>query len=157
MKRSLYNTGNRDDNEPEITAILDRYHIPYRQGKPGDGYDLIILAPGGVRLWEVKNPEQPPSKRKLTDIEISTRDWCKIAGIPYEVLETAEEAAEICRKSPPTPQPSRRIRYALHVYLRKRRLMPSVAVSLPLTRSAQQRTWLAASRMSLALNTATVS
>ena len=82
----------------KITAILDRYHIPYRQGKPGDGYDLVILAPGGVQLWEVKNPEQPPSKRKLTGMEIATRDWCKIAGIPYEVLETAEEAAEICAR-----------------------------------------------------------
>ena len=82
---------NRDDNEPKITAILDAYQIEYSKGKPGDGYDLCIhIHP--MELWEVKNPEQSPSSRKLTDAEMTKQAYCQKHGIPYRVIEYSDQA-----------------------------------------------------------------
>lgn len=85
---------NRDDNEPKITALLDAYQIQYSKGKPGDGYDLSIhIQP--MELWEIKNPQQPPAKRKLTEVETLKQEYCRRHGIPYRVIEYSDQAQEI--------------------------------------------------------------
>lgn len=90
--KNLYNKGGRDDNEKEIREYLDVRNIRYIQLRPGDGADLIIgINP--MEYWEIKNPAQPPSKRKLTDDERELLDYCTAMHIPYVVIETVEDAA----------------------------------------------------------------
>ncbi len=96
MSRSDYFKGgaNRDDNEPLFTELLDRYHIEYSKGNPGDGYDLLVQdAP--MMLWEIKNPSQPKSKQKLTDAEKRKQAYCKARGIPYHVILYTDQAVDI--------------------------------------------------------------
>ena len=92
MTKGMYETGNRDANEPEILAFLKARNIRYTQLKPGDGADLIV-AIQPMEYWEIKNPAQPPSKRKLTHCEYELLDYCTNMRIPYVVIETVEDAA----------------------------------------------------------------
>lgn len=92
MTKRMYETGNRDDNEPEILAFLKARNIRYTQLKPGDGADLIV-AIQPMEYWEIKNLAQPPSKRKLTHHEYELLDYCTNMRIPYVVIETVEDAA----------------------------------------------------------------
>ena len=96
-KRSVFRgAANRDDNEHYFTELLDRYHVQYSKGTPGDGYDLLLqIHP--MEFWEVKNPSQPPSKRKLTEAERNKREYCKAAGIPYRVIEYTDQAVDVLR------------------------------------------------------------
>lgn len=85
---------NRDDNEPMFRELLDRWQVQYSQGKPGDGYDLLIqIHP--MRLWEIKNNEQPPSAQRLTPAELAKQAYCRSRGIPYDVLRYTDEAVKI--------------------------------------------------------------
>lgn len=91
MKTSHFKTGRRDANEKEIIELLNRRNVRYTQLKPGDGADLLVwIAP--MELWEVKDPAQPPSKRKLTDDEMDAGDYCENTDIPYIVIMTVEDA-----------------------------------------------------------------
>jgi hypothetical protein len=61
----------------------------------GDGVpDYAVSKPRFAALVEVKDPEQPPSKRKLTEKEQKVKDdW---QG-PYVIAETGEQAhADLC-------------------------------------------------------------
>lgn len=91
--KNLYNKGKRDKNEAEIREYLKYRNIRNTQLMPGDGADLIVqIHP--MEIWEVKDPAQPPSKRKLTDDEKNLMAYCTATHIPYVVIETIEDAAE---------------------------------------------------------------
>jgi hypothetical protein len=88
-----FSKGSRDTNEPAITEVLRRRHVPYAQLHEGDGADLLIMiAP--MELWEVKNGSRSPSKRRLTEAERKAQEYCEDVGIPYVVIETPEDASE---------------------------------------------------------------
>jgi hypothetical protein len=89
-----YSVGHRDANEHEILEVVRAFHVEYRFGREGDGYDLLLLT-APMMLIEVKNPDQPPSKRQLTEAERKTLDYCIKTGVPYYVVETPEEMADI--------------------------------------------------------------
>jgi len=92
-KHSMYNSGNRDANEKEIIDILKARNVRCTQMRPGDGFDLLIwIAP--PEYWEIKNPDQPASKRELTDSELDAAIYAREAGIEYRVIETPEQALE---------------------------------------------------------------
>lgn len=93
--RAAYNTGNRDRNEAEIIRVVKAMGVRVTKLKPGDGADLLIWV-RPIQVWEIKNPEQAPSDRKLTGSELEALDYCAREGIPYRVIETVDEAvAEI--------------------------------------------------------------
>ncbi len=94
MKRSIYNSGNRDDNEPAILDLLNKRNIKWTQLRPGDGADLIVWIDPMIAV-EVKNPDQPKSKRALTESEQDTQAYCQNTHIPYYVIETPEDMNEI--------------------------------------------------------------
>lgn len=89
--KNLYNKGRRDKNEAEIREYLAARSIRNTQLMPGDGADLIV-AIHPMEYWEVKDPAQPPSKRKLTDDEKELLMYCTDNHIPYVVIETVEDA-----------------------------------------------------------------
>lgn len=84
----------RDENEKDFIKVLKAYQVQYSQGRPGDGYDLLIqIQP--MELWEIKNPKQPPSKRQLTEAEIFKQAYCNSHDIPYRVLMYVNDAEKI--------------------------------------------------------------
>ena len=96
-KHSMYNKQHRDLNEAGILQILRAMNIRYTQLRPGDGADLLVwISP--PELWEIKNPDQPPSKRKLTEDEQEADAYCHEAGITYRVISTEEEATQRINK-----------------------------------------------------------
>jgi hypothetical protein len=85
-------------NEPLITAVILRAGLAYIQLHEGDGADLLVIdAP--MYFVEVKNPVQPPSKRRLTDDELKLQAECKDRGIGYEVVEHPEHMATIINRN----------------------------------------------------------
>lgn len=54
----------------------------------GSGADWLALLPGGhIELVEVKNPNRPPSARKLTKQELKLFEECIMRNIPYRIVE----------------------------------------------------------------------
>ena len=94
MTPSRFAVGNRDLNEPDICEYLDLVHIEYKKLPEGVGADLLLLV-APMCFVEIKNPEQPPSKRRLTACEGELLTLCEEQGIPYYVVETVEEMQAI--------------------------------------------------------------
>lgn len=86
-----YDLGGRDLNEPEFIELLRAANIEFRQLDKRAGADLLIMV-NPMELWEIKNPEQPPNKRKLSENEEKTQEKCKYIGIPYFVFEHIDDA-----------------------------------------------------------------
>ncbi len=62
---------------------------PIGKGVP----DLLVSKAGRLVMFEVKNPRQPPSKRRLTPDQIEFhKEWC---SAPIYLIETAEEALAV--------------------------------------------------------------
>lgn len=84
----------RDGNHAELVSqllgvgysVLDTADLGH--GAP----DLVVGANGINLLLEIKNPEQPPSKRKLTPDEQDFRDSWRGQ---YAVVETLEDVIRI--------------------------------------------------------------
>lgn len=93
-RRSMFVSGKRDSNEGNITAILDRYGVPYCQMPPSAGFDLLVIV-SPVEFWEVKNPAV---KWSLTRAEQERKSYCKAHGIPYRIIETMEQAVDAIMK-----------------------------------------------------------
>jgi hypothetical protein len=83
----------RDANHAPIRDGLKRCGFEVRDtGGLGDGMsDLIVRhrGTGRVRFIEIKDPDQPPSKRELTDKE---KEVQALLGELYVVVETLQEA-----------------------------------------------------------------
>jgi len=84
----------RDGNHKQLVdqllgvgySVLDTADLGH--GAP----DLVVGANGINLLLEVKNPEQPPSKRKLTPQE---QDFCNDWRGQYDVVETIDDVIRI--------------------------------------------------------------
>ncbi|WP_375436656.1 hypothetical protein [uncultured Hymenobacter sp.] len=80
-----------DGNQPYIVAALRRIGcsvLHLHQLK--NCFDLLVGYRGRTFLMEVKDPSQPPSKRKLTPGEEEfRRTW---NGTPYHIVETIDQA-----------------------------------------------------------------
>jgi len=89
-----YNTGKRDANDAAIVEVIDHFHIKHIAGRPGDGYDyLLVINP--VMFIEIKNPKAKPSDRRLTEIEQELKDYCHEQCIAYLVIEYPEQMADV--------------------------------------------------------------
>lgn len=89
-RRSVFMSGNRDRNEKDITAVLDRLGVPFVLMPPTAGFDLLVLT-SPIELWEVKNSTL---KWSLTKAEHARKKYCKANGIVYRVIETSQQAAD---------------------------------------------------------------
>ena len=83
-------------NEPFITRVLDSLQLDYRLLPPGFGADILVL--DWMEFVEVKNPNLPPSSRKLTDKEQELKQLCEYLGVGYYVVEQPQEMADIAGK-----------------------------------------------------------
>ncbi len=81
-----------DVNQPEIVAALRAVPgvVVFHTHEVGKGFPDIVVSWHGRQnyLFEIKDPNKPPSKRKLTEAEQKFHDtW---PG-QVDVIETAEE------------------------------------------------------------------
>lgn len=93
-RKSTFSPGSRDKNEPGITEIIRAYHVPYGLLPEGFGADILLFT-SPMTLIEVKNPSY---KWTLTDKEKERQAYCAENNIPYFVVQTQEEIAEIVHK-----------------------------------------------------------
>lgn len=83
-----------DSNQPAIVAALREAGAQVQSlVRVGDGCpDLLVTYRRQCFLLEVKDPSQPPSKRRLTPLEAS---WHARFATPWlRVVETPDEALE---------------------------------------------------------------
>ena len=83
-----------DRNQPQIVRELRRAGFSVQSlHTVGDGCPDILVGRQGMNwLFEIKNPEQPPSKRKLTDDET---DFFKEWEGQVEIIHSAQEAISL--------------------------------------------------------------
>lgn len=93
-KRTIHKRGSRDRNEKFITEYLRRANVKYELLPEGFGADILLFM-SPMMLVEVKNPEVPEYDRGLTPKEKEVMEFCKEMRIPYHVVETPEEMADI--------------------------------------------------------------
>lgn len=87
----------KDGNQSKIEKDLEKLgYSVWSTHKLGDGFpDMVVGTMGLNFFWEIKNPDQPPSKRKLTPDEVVWHDrWRGHVG----VAETTEEIHEFIQK-----------------------------------------------------------
>jgi Holliday junction resolvase len=86
-----------DGNQPAIVDALRRvgFHVEITS-HVGCGYPDLTAARGGrVVLVEVKDPSQPPNKRKLTPDEARVHAAFKAKGVDVAIVETIEQAVRL--------------------------------------------------------------
>ncbi len=78
----------------EIVAALEaRGWFVCDTSGAGRGFpDLVIAKHGKLSLVEVKNPKQPPSKRKLKPNQSDLHQKFFLAGVHVAVITSVEEA-----------------------------------------------------------------
>jgi len=85
-----------DDNQFDIVRDLAKMGLSVRStAMVGSGFvDIVVGDPETKHnfLFEIKNPEQPPSKRKLTDDEQEFHDTWRAQ---VDVIETAHDAMDV--------------------------------------------------------------
>lgn len=86
-----------DRNQPEIVAGLRKagavVHCTHQLG--GGFPDVFCNFRGRIFGFEIKDPQQPPSGRKLTDDEKAFLDNWNRCGETIFVIETVEQALTI--------------------------------------------------------------
>lgn len=89
-----------DENQERIVTALRDYGclVAVLSGAGVSGLpDLLIAAPGNRRLGliEIKNPEQVPSKRRLTEDQIQF--WNEWEGAPMAIVTDIDGALRFAR------------------------------------------------------------
>jgi len=88
----------RDANEALIIeALLHAGAHVIRMDKSA-GFDLLVISPRGVNLVEVKDPSQ---RWTLTENEARVKRAVELAGGPYYIVETVEEAIGLAMNDMP--------------------------------------------------------
>lgn len=90
-------SGRVDANQPQIVKDLraSGYSVVSLARVGGGCGDILVGYRDHNLMFEVKDPSQPPSKRRLTDEEMQFHnDW---KG-QIDVIETIEQAFELIRR-----------------------------------------------------------
>lgn len=83
-----------DANQPQIVSAVRRIGASVlHTHQLKNCFDLLVGYRGRTFLFEIKDPNQPPSKRQLTPGEAEFRDSWR--GSAYHVIHTADEAIAI--------------------------------------------------------------
>jgi hypothetical protein len=82
-----YTRNRRDSNEPDIVAYFKGIGCWLVQGKPGQGFDYLVLFRGTIFVVEIKM-----AGRSLTTYEKTLMHECELRGIQYSVIRSVEDA-----------------------------------------------------------------
>lgn len=86
-----------DGNQPEIVAALRKAGaVVHSTAQLGGGFpDIFCNFRGRIFGFEIKDPKQKPSDRRLTPDEQAFHDNWNRSGQTIYVIETAEQALDI--------------------------------------------------------------
>lgn len=86
--------GRKDSNQSKIERQLRAIGLTVQDLSPmGDGCpDLLVGFKGRNFLFEIKDPDQPPSQRKLTEFE---QRWREVWKGQVHTVTSAEEIIDI--------------------------------------------------------------
>ena len=87
------NTNKRDLNESAITEYWRGIGAALVQGRPGQGYDWLVLYRGQIHLVEIKG-----AHGKLTICEQLMQRECERCGIQYNIICTVDDAQLMVEK-----------------------------------------------------------
>lgn len=82
----------RDKNESAIVEAFRRCACTVIPMQPGQGFDLLVIAPNGIHLVEVKNSDY---SWELTQPESLLKIQAEQVGQVYSVIETVEDALRL--------------------------------------------------------------
>jgi hypothetical protein len=106
-----WNKTHKDDNQDEIVSDLKLIGaVATSLAGVGSGVgDILVGYHGRNWMFEIKNPNRPPSKRKLRPKQIAFREHWKRMG-QYDVIETSVDAMKIMGVEPATIESFKRMK-----------------------------------------------
>ena len=85
----------RDANEAAIVRDLRMLGVWCLPMDRNAGFDLLLGFRGRLYAVEIKDPAQPPSKRKLTVNEQLTAAAMSLVDVPHNVCETLDDVLRV--------------------------------------------------------------
>lgn len=79
-----------DETARGVGAVILRASLA-----PDLGFDRVYVFQGVAHIVEVKDPAQPPSKRKLTENECAVKAAIERVGGRYNVVETDDDLLKV--------------------------------------------------------------
>lgn len=85
-----------DRNQPEIVRHLrSAGAVVVITSQLKNAFDILVGFRGRLFVMEIKDPHQPPSKRRLTSGEETCKRRIEASGNNYHIVETPNQALEI--------------------------------------------------------------
>src|SRR5690348_1410877 len=83
----------KDANHGTIKAAFEALGAGvYDAANDNAPYDLVVFWRGRTMFVEVKDPDKPPSKRKLTEDAVRFHDTARRHGVKVEIVERETQA-----------------------------------------------------------------
>ncbi len=88
-----------DGNQKEIVTALKRVGaLVLHTHQLKNCFDILVAFRGKLYCMEIKDPEQPPSARRLTEGEETFKRRLEATGNTYYIVETIDQAIETITK-----------------------------------------------------------
>jgi predicted Holliday junction resolvase-like endonuclease len=86
-----------DANQTEIVEALRKAGAEWipTSGDPSIGFDGLVAHQGRLFVVEIKDGSKPASARRLTDRERKRKEQVEYKGVPYNVIESKEDALKL--------------------------------------------------------------
>lgn len=85
-----------DANQPHVFRVARSLGLKvWPTYRLGNGFpDCLVCYADRIALWEIKSPDQPPSKRRLTPDEQAFKDM----GFPVRIIESDEDIIQAAKE-----------------------------------------------------------
>jgi hypothetical protein len=85
-----------DENQKEIVEALRKLGaVVIHTHTLKNAFDVLVAYAGKLHIMEIKNPKQPPSKRKLTEGEAKLSEQLQQVRVKYNVVHSVDEAIAV--------------------------------------------------------------
>lgn len=92
-KRKMRRAARVDKNQAEIVKTFRQMGaIVIITSQLKNAFDLLVCYKGKTHIVEVKDGDEVPSKRKLTDGEIKCKIAVESVGVKYNIIKSVDEA-----------------------------------------------------------------
>ncbi len=104
-KKNMRYAAKVDANQSKIVkALRDKGATVLITSQLKNAFDILVGYNGQLHIVEIKDSEQPPSKRKLTKGELKCAQEFNKVGVAYNVITSVEEALEMIEDLEPVTE-----------------------------------------------------